>query len=202
MRSDSKKKALLNLAKKISSELSCELKDSAKHLVFGKGSVDAEIFIIGEAPGKKEDESGLPFVGKSGKLLDDALDEAKISLDNIYIANILKYRPPKNRNPTKKEIQDHTPYLLEQISILKPKILVPLGNYASKFILANCQVSEMKNISPITDLRGTMQKITINNEEFLVFPMFHPSATIYNRKLLEIFKQDFHTLKKQLNKLK
>jgi uracil-DNA glycosylase len=193
-----KKLQLTVLAENISSQLSCKLKDQANNLVLGKGHLNAKIFFIGEAPGKKEDEQGLPFVCRSGQLLDKAIHEATIPFRKIYIANILKYRPPKNRNPTKKEIQEHTPYLLEQIEIIKPKIIVPLGNYATKFILGNCDVSEMKNIQSISFLRGRVHNIIINKTSYIVFPMYHPSATIYNKKLLETFYQDVHQLNKIL----
>jgi len=116
--------------------LKCELKDNSTSIVFGKGSEDAQVLFIGEAPGAKEDLQGVPFVGRAGKQLDKLLNKISLSIDDVYIANILKYRPPKNRDPKINEIISHTPYLIEQIKIIKPEIIATLGNFSSKFILA------------------------------------------------------------------
>lgn len=185
---------LLELQEHLLATLKCPLRDEATNLVFGKGNVNADILFIGEAPGAKEDAQGEPFVGRSGQLLNEALQTIHLKREDIYIANILKYRPPKNRNPSRDEIRNHTPYLVKQIHIIRPKIIVPLGNYATKFVLAGFDPSEMKNVPAITSLHGQAQEITIDGENYVVFPMFHPSATIYNRKLIPEFLKDFETL--------
>ena len=117
----SDKQALLDaVAERIKTEMVCPLKDMAKNLVFGKGNPNAAIMVLGEAAGAREDELGMPFVGKAGQQLDRCLKKINLSLDDVYIANILKYRPPQNRNPTSEEMQRHTPYLIEQIKIIQP----------------------------------------------------------------------------------
>ncbi|MFP4523365.1 MAG: uracil-DNA glycosylase [Candidatus Nanoarchaeia archaeon] len=190
----SKKSDLLDLQNNLLATLTCPLRDAATNLVFGEGNPDADILFIGEAPGAKEDAQGEPFVGRSGQLLNNALKTITLKRKDIYIANILKYRPPKNRNPTREEIRKHTPYLVKQIHIIKPKIIVPLGNYATKFVLAGFDPSEMKNVSAISSLHGMSKNIAIGGVTYTVFPMFHPSATIYNRRLLPEFFNDFKKL--------
>ncbi|MFA5108136.1 MAG: uracil-DNA glycosylase [Candidatus Micrarchaeia archaeon] len=183
---------------KILQELECPLKASATNLVFGKGNVNAKVMIIGEAPGKNEDLQGIPFVGKAGKNLDEYLKFANLSLEKVYIANILKYRPPQNRNPTNDEIAGHTPYLLEQIKIISPDVLVPLGNFAAKFVLGGFSAGGMKNVEGISKLHGQKLEVKFESRKILVYPMYHPAAAIYNRKLIEELKSDFVQLGKIL----
>ncbi len=186
-----KKEELDLVRKKIEVELDCPLKKSATNLVFAKGNCDAKVFIIGEAPGKNEDLQGVPFVGKAGQNLDEYLKIAGLGLDVVYIANILKYRPPQNRNPTSEEIAKHTPYLIEQIKIIKPKILITLGNFASKFVLGKFSVEGMDNVEGITKIHGKKHEVDFFGEKIIVYPIYHPAAAIYNRKLVEQIKQDF-----------
>jgi DNA polymerase len=174
------------------------LKKNAKNLVFGKGNPHAKIFFIGEAPGSKEDELGEPFVGSSGKELDKLLKSINLSLEDVYIANILKYRPPNNRNPTKEEIATHTPYLIKQIKEIKPLVICPLGNYATKFVLSSFSVEGMNKVEGITNIHGKLKKIKFKDFEFLVFPFYHPAAILYNPKLRIVMSEDFISLKKVL----
>lgn len=116
--------------------------------------MDAEILFVGEAPGRNEDEQGMPFVGAAGKNLDKLLKEVGLSLEDVYIANILKYRPPENRNPNDEEIRAHTPWLLEQIKVIKPRVVCSLGNYATKFFLAGLNSEGMKDQPGITNVHG------------------------------------------------
>jgi uracil-DNA glycosylase family 4 len=186
------KSALLaQIQKELQEEMICPLKSAAKNLVFGKGNPNADIFFIGEAPGAKEDETGIPFVGSAGKNLDKLLNTIGLTLNDCYIANILKYRPPENRNPTADEIRRHTPYLVKQIQTIKPRILVPLGNFATKFVLGEFDVGKMKKITGISTLHGKPQMIIIQNQKFMVIPQFHPAAMIYNRKLQSVIEEDF-----------
>lgn len=182
---------LESIKEKILKDLKCPLKDNAKNLVFGKGNPDSQILFIGEAPGEKEDEQGIPFVGSAGKELDKLLRAINLTLDDVYIANILKYRPPNNRDPTIEEIYRHTPYLIEQIEVIKPKIICTLGNYSTKFVLASFDISKMNKIDGITKLHGTINKILIHNQEFIVVPLYHPAAMLYNPRLRQIMQQDF-----------
>ena len=175
-------------------EIDDELSKNAKNMVFGKGSSNSEIFFIGEAPGAKEDELGIPFVGRAGKELDKMLHHLSLNLEDCYIANVLKYRPPKNRDPKREEITAHLPYLFEQISIIDPKVIVPLGNYATKLVLSAFKVEDMKKIKGVSELHATLHTISIHSKKFSVFPIFHPSAMMYNPKLREVFKEDFRLL--------
>lgn len=174
--------------------LICFLKDNSSNIVFGKGNPNADILFIGEAPGAKEDELGVPFVGRAGKELDTGLSTIGLTLDDVYIANILKYRPPKNRNPSKDEIKNHIPYLIEQIKVINPRVIVTLGNYATKFVLAGFDPSGMSKIAGVTSLHGTFIEISVDNVKYIVMPMFHPAAMMYNPSLRDSFKKDFFVL--------
>ncbi|MGV8150208.1 MAG: uracil-DNA glycosylase family protein [Candidatus Woesearchaeota archaeon] len=195
-----KSEQLENIRHKILTEMKCPLKDAAKNLVFGKGNPDAKIMFIGEAPGEKEDEQGIPFVGSAGKELDKLLQSIGLTLDEVYIANILKYRPPNNRDPTVDEIYRHTPYLIEQIKVISPKIICTLGNYSTKFVLASFNIPEMKKIGGITTLHGKANTILIDNMNFLVIPLYHPAAMLYNPRLRETLAEDFLKMQEILKK--
>jgi uracil-DNA glycosylase len=182
---------LKKIESRILTELKCPLKDAAKNLVFGKGNPDAKILFIGEAPGAKEDELGIPFVGAAGKELDKLLRSIGLTLEDVYIANILKYRPPENRDPAVDEIYRHTPYLVEQIKIIRPKIICTLGNYSTKFVLAQFNIPNMKKISGITQLHGKVNPLTIDGMEFMVIPLYHPAAMLYNPNLRKVLGEDF-----------
>lgn len=184
-------KALKKIENDILKNLDCQLKDNAKNLVFGKGNPNADILFIGEAPGAKEDEAGIPFVGKAGKDLDKQLNNIGLSLDDIYIANILKYRPPKNRDPTFQEIENHTPYLVDQIRIIKPKIICTLGNFSSKYILSNADLKIMKKMDGVDKLHGKIIEMNFQGEKIKVFPLHHPSSIIYSKDRRKWFFEDF-----------
>jgi len=195
-----KDQELENIKQKIL-EKNLPLKDTSKNLVFGKGNPNAKIMFIGEAPGEKEDEGGVPFVGSAGKELDRLLSLIELKIDDVYIANILKYRPPNNRNPSIDEIEMHTPYLIEQIKVIEPKIIITLGNYSTKFILSSFDIKNMKNIPGITSLHGKQNNLTINGINFMVVPLFHPAAMLYNPSLRKILENDFIGIKEILKKL-
>ncbi len=161
----------------------CPLGDTRIHVVPGAGNPHAEVMFIGEAPGKNEDEKGVPFVGAAGKLLDEQLARIGLARDEIYIANILKCRPPHNRDPHPEEIELCTPWLREQVKAVHPTVLVTLGNFATKFIL--------QTNTGITRLRGTVQV----TGPFRVIPTFHPAAAIYDRSKLGAIEEDFDLLK-------
>jgi len=154
----------------------CPLSKTRTNVVIGKGNPHADILFIGEAPGKKEDLQGLPFVGAAGKNLDKFLSVIDLTSEDIYIANILKCRPPENRNPTADEIRTCTPWLEKQIAKIKPKVICTLGNYATKFILAKCDPDSMKKIEGITELHGKIYEISFNGQSYKVIPLFHPAA--------------------------
>jgi uracil-DNA glycosylase len=176
-----------------------EICKKCTNIVIGKGNLDADILFVGEAPGRNEDLEGLPFVGAAGKNLDKLLEKVGLTLDNIYVANILKCRPPENRDPFIEEIEAHTPWLLEQIKKIKPKVVCSLGNYATKFFLAEGKILEMKNQPGITEIHGRVKNISIEGLNIKLIPLFHPAAIIYNRnKLTPLWEEDMEIVKKEI----
>ncbi len=160
----------------------CPLADGRTQTVFGVGNPAARVLIVGEAPGKNEDLQGEPFVGAAGKYLNELLSIAGLGRDEVFIANVLKCRPPGNRNPRPEEIELCTPYLREQTRTIDPEFIVTLGNFSTKFIL--------KTEIGITRLHGTLQQAG----KFKVFPIFHPAAAIYDGSKREALENDFATL--------
>ncbi len=193
-----KHEELESLRKEIIEKGNLPLRECAKNLVFGKGNVEASILFVGEAPGANEDLQGFPFVGAAGKNLDKLLASVGLSLDEVYIANILKYRPPENRAPLPEEIKAHTPSLIEQIRILKPKVVCSLGNYATKFFLAGLKPEGMDEQPGITQLHGKARIIEFERLKFTLIPLFHPAAIIYNRKLIPLWEEDMEIVKNYL----
>jgi len=179
-------------------EADLPLKELATNLVFGKGNPEAEIIFVGEAAGRNEDEQGLPFVGVAGKNLDKLLAKVGLSLENVYITNILKYRPPENRAPSIEEIKAHTPWLIEQIKEIKPRVVCSLGNYATKFFLAGGNVDDMDKQLGITNVHGKVQAVEIDGLKIKLIPLFHPAAIIYNQRLLPLWEQDMGIVKGEI----
>jgi len=160
----------------------CPLWEGRTHVVFGVGDPHARVLIVGEAPGRNEDLQGEPFVGAAGKYLNELLALAGLKREEVYIANVLKCRPPDNRDPLPEEIEACTPYLREQTRTIDPEFIVTLGNFSTKFIL--------KTEVGITRLHGTLQQAG----HFKVFPIFHPAAAIYDTSKREALEADFRTL--------
>lgn len=177
-----------------------EICKNCKNIVVGKGSLGAKILFVGEAPGRNEDEQGLPFVGAAGKNLDKLLDSVGLSLEKVYVANILKCRPPENRNPLSEEIKMHTPWLLKQIREMKPLVVCSLGNYATKFFLANGNVDEMDDQLGITLLHGKVREMDFFGLKIKLIPLFHPAAIIYNQKLKPLWEADMEIVKNEIAK--
>ena len=178
-----------------------ELFKNCTNIVVGGGNLNADILFVGEAAGKNEDLSGIPFCGAAGKNLDKLLDSVGLSREEIYIANILKCRPPMNRDPLPDEIRAHTPWLLKQIKDMKPKVVCSLGNYATKFFLALGDVDKMGNQLGISQVHGKVREIEIENIKFRLIPLFHPAAIIYNRtKLTPLWEADMEIVKKEIRK--
>ena len=161
----------------------CTLGDTRTNVVPGDGNPRAKVMFIGEAPGKNEDLQGKPFVGAAGKLLNQMLERIGLAREDIYIANILKCRPPRNRDPQPDEIQACTPWLREQIKAIHPTVLVTMGNFSTKFVL--------QTNTGITRLRGKIQV----TGPFRVIPTFHPAAAIYDRSKISALEADFVVLK-------
>jgi len=166
----------------------CDLGCTRTRLVFGVGDPAARVMFIGEAPGKNEDLKGEPFVGSAGKFLDELLDHAGLLRSEVYIANVLKCRPPGNRDPEGLEIETCTPFLREQIRVISPDVLVTLGNFATRFVL--------RTDAGITRLRGTVQSAG----RFTVLPIFHPAAAIYDRTKRDALFADFARLRELLDR--
>jgi len=175
------------------------LHETATNVVMGKGSPEAKIVFVGESPGRNEDLQGMPFVGGAGKNLDKLLEKVGLSPDEVYIANILKYRPPENRDPLPEEIKAHTPYLVKQIKIIQPAIICSLGNYATKFFLAEGNADRMNEQPGITSIHGKVRVVNIDGMKIKLIPLFHPAAIIYNRKLTELWEADMKVVKKEVS---
>jgi DNA polymerase len=170
----------------VSQNICLDLANNATNLVFGAGNIDAEICFIGEAPGKNEDILGLPFVGASGKFLDQMLEAIDLSRDQVYITNIVKYRPPDNRDPFPEEKTAFLPFLYKQLEIINPKLIVTLGRHS-----LNCFFPELT----ISTVHGKPQKL----EGRLLLPLFHPAAALYNGFLKKTLISDFKQIPSILN---
>ena len=178
-----RKEQLLQLAGEITANNICaELGASATQLVMGTGSPQADVFIIGEAPGKKEDEQGVPFVGAAGKVLDTMLDSAGMNRSDVYITNIVKYRPPDNRDPLQSEKEAFWPYLVREIEIIKPRVIMTLGRHSMNYFLPGAVIG---------DVHGTLQEVTLNGQAYTLAPLYHPAAAMYNGKLKATLMEDF-----------
>lgn len=179
---EERRQALQEIAEEVSHCRKCELCGGRTNAVFGDGSPDARVLIVGEAPGKNEDLQGKPFVGAAGKYLDELLGIAGLSRGDVFIANVLKCRPPGNRDPRPEEIQACADYLRGQTRAIDPEYIVTLGNFATKFIL--------RTETGITRLRGRLQRAG----RFKVFPVFHPAAAIYDQSKRPVLEDDFAKL--------
>jgi DNA polymerase len=166
----------------------CVLAGSRTHLVFGEGNPDADILFVGEAPGFHEDQQARPFVGAAGKLLSELLASIELRREDVYIANVLKCRPPENRNPEPDEIESCMPHLWKQIELIRPKVICTLGNFATQTVLG-------KKVG-ITKVRG--QHFQVKN--FLVFPMLHPAAALHQGGMKPALREDFENLRRFLAK--
>lgn len=162
--------------------------------VIGEGSHDARIMFIGEAPGKNEAKTGRPFCGSAGKILDELLREAGIKREDVYITNIVKDRPPKNRDPLPEEIEIYGPFLDRQIEIINPEVIATLGRFSMGYIMKKFNLES--KLEPIGKAHGKSYEIEGELGTAHIIPLYHPAAAIYNRELLKTLKEDFLTLKK------
>lgn len=162
--------------------------------VIGEGSYDADIMFIGEAPGRNEAKFGRPFCGESGKLLDELLSLINIDRENVYITNIIKDRPPFNRDPSPEEITSYSPYLDRQIEIIRPKVIATLGRYSMRYILDKLGCQDVKG--SISELHGKEFSGKHCGDEVVIVPLFHPAVAIYNRNRKSELIDDFKILEK------
>jgi uracil-DNA glycosylase family 4 len=164
------------------------------HPVIGEGDPDADIMFIGEAPGREEAETGRPFVGNAGRVLDSLLESIGISREDVYITNVVKDRPPGNRNPRVQEIEVYVPFLLRQIEIIQPDVIATLGRFATDFILE--QYGFPQQGQKIGDLHGKVLRGEAVYGEVTVVPLYHPAAAFYNPDLEDTMEEDFRALKR------
>lgn len=178
-----------------------EVCKNCKNIVVGKGNLNAKILFVGEAPGANEDLQGIPFCGAAGKNLDKLLEKVGLTLNDIYVANILKCRPPENRGPLPEEIRKHTPWLIKQIREMKPIVVCSLGNYSTKFFLSNGVVENMDSQPGITSLHGRVRDMDFMGLKIKLIPLFHPAAIIYNQKLKPMWEADMEIVKREISGL-
>jgi DNA polymerase len=163
------------------------------HSVFGEGDADADILFIGEAPGKQEAKSGRPFVGAAGRVLDELLQSIDLEREDVYITNVVKDRPPDNRDPKPEEIELYTPFLLEQIDIIQPKVIATLGRFAMEFILDQFDLEPEEQ--KISKLHGQVLEAEASYGPISVVPLYHPAVALYRSDQKETLKDDFQALK-------
>jgi uracil-DNA glycosylase family 4 len=190
----SKKEFLDAVAKEVVVCVKCPLWKNRKKAVPGEGDAESLVMFIGEAPGQSEDIEGKPFVGAAGKFLETLLSEIGLSKDKVFIGNIVKCRPPRNREPMPDEIQTCTPYLDRQIRIIKPKVIVTLGNHSTAYILSKANLP----FNSITKNHAKFYQATILGIQVTIFPTFHPAAALYSAKYKEMLQRDFQLLKNEL----
>jgi len=160
----------------------CPLYKTAHNPVPGSGSPEAKIVFIGEAPGAEEDIQGLPFVGNSGKLLDKLLNTIQVNRSDVFICNILKHRPPGNRDPLPEEIKVCTPYLKAQLEIIKPKVIITLGRFSMNYFFPADSISRV---------HGQIRKLNWQGIDLIIIPVYHPSAGLRNGAMLTALQSDF-----------
>ena len=197
MASSAKNEALLALKQSIiSNDVCSELKAGATQLVFGDGDPNSAVVFIGEAPGKKEDEMGLPFVGAAGRFLNEMLESIGLARSEVYITNIVKYRPPNNRDPLPEEKKAFLPYLQRQLEIIRPKLVVALGRHAASCFLPNLSISSE---------HGRAKKITLAFDDsklsVVLLPLFHPAAALYNGSMRQTLMEDFSLIPKIIQRI-
>lgn len=189
----SKAEKLKTLNQQWSKECDTPLKKTATQAVFGSGNPNAEIVFIGEAPGKNEDKEGIPFIGAAGKFLAEMLESIQLKREDVYITNIVKYRPPNNRDPKPEEKEACTPWLYDELNLIKPKLVVFLGRHSMKDFFPDFTISEVHGTLIHTKFEH------IDTEYFL--PLYHPASALYNGGMRETLMRDFKLIPKILKTL-
>ena len=161
----------------------CALAGGRTQVVFGAGNPHADLMFVGEAPGFHEDKQGVPFVGQAGKLLDGLLAGVDLRREDVYIANVLKCRPPGNRDPQQDEIEACEPHLFRQIELIEPTLVATLGNFATKLLSGRP--------TGITRVHGYEQEVTLGARTVLLYPLYHPAAALYTPSMLKVLEEDF-----------
>jgi uracil-DNA glycosylase len=187
---EERREELVALFKEVQACTKCPLHETRAKAVFGAGDADADLMFVGEAPGAEEDRQGLPFVGRAGQLLNQMLGEIGMSREDVFIANVLKSRPPGNRDPQPLEIEACRPYLFEQIRLIEPKVICTLGNFATKLLSGNP--------AGITRVRGAPQVHELGSRTVFLLPLFHPAAALRTPAVKETLRGDFDLISQLL----
>ncbi len=172
--------------------LALKNESSATNLVMGAGNPDADVVFIGEAPGEQEDLQGKPFVGAAGQFLNIVLAERGMVRDEFYITNLVKYRPPENRDPTEDERAEFGPFLMEELAIVKPKLLVTLGRQSLTYLLPDAKIKA---------IHGQLQQVALGSQVLPLMPLLHPSSLRFIKNGRQIFRDDFAALQEEIDKL-
>jgi DNA polymerase len=161
----------------------CALAQGRTQVVYGSGNPNADLVFVGEAPGFHEDQQGIPFVGQAGKLLDKLLAGIQLTRADVMVVNVLKCRPPGNRDPLPEEIAACEPHLFRQIELIEPKLVATLGNFATKLLSGKP--------AGITKVHGYEQEVTLGSRKVLLYPLYHPAAALYTPSRLQVLEEDF-----------
>lgn len=183
---EARREELVELYREVSDCARCPLAETRTKVVFGAGNADADLMFVGEAPGAEEDRQGLPFVGRAGQLLAELLGEIGMTRDDVFIANVLKSRPPGNRDPMPIEIEACQPYLWKQIALIQPRVIASLGNFATKLLSGSP--------TGITRVRGTPQLHALGGRTVFLFPLLHPAAALRASAMKDTLREDFAKL--------
>jgi uracil-DNA glycosylase len=189
---EERREKLVELYKEVQRCEKCPLHETRTKMVFGAGNSDADLMFVGEAPGAEEDRQGLPFVGRAGQLLNQLLEEIGLSREEVFIANVLKNRPPGNRDPLPPEIQACEPWLWRQVGLIEPRVVCTLGNFSTK-LLSGSQTG-------ITKVRGTPQVHELGGRMVYLLPLFHPAAALRTPAVKETLRADFATIPELLQR--
>ena len=170
----------------------CALAGGRTQVVFGSGDPSADLMFVGEGPGFHEDKQGVPFVGAAGKLLDQLLSGIGLTRADVYVANVVKCRPPGNRDPMPEEIEACEPHLWRQLELIQPRVVATLGNFATKLLSGRP--------TGITRVHGQEQETTLGGRRVVLYPIYHPAAALYTPRMLEVLKSDFARLPELLGR--
>jgi DNA polymerase len=183
---EARRERLVEVYKEASDCPRCPLAKTRTKVVFGAGNADADLMFVGEAPGAEEDRQGLPFVGRAGKFLSELLEGIDMNREDVWICNVLKCRPPGNRDPQPEEIESCRPWLDSQVDLIQPRLICTLGNFATKLLTSNP--------TGITRVRGAAQEHTIGGRRLRILPLFHPAAGLRTPQVAETLREDFRLI--------
>jgi uracil-DNA glycosylase family 4 len=189
-----RREELIDLYREVSGCVKCPLAAGRTQTVFGMGNADADLMFVGEAPGFHEDQQGRPFVGRAGKLLDELLAGIGLDRSHVFIANVLRCRPPGNRDPQPDEIEQCKPYLYRQVELIEPKVICTLGNFATKLLSGSQQ--------GITRVHGRPQERVVGERAVVLYPLFHPAAALRTPSVHEELRADFDRIPALLEEIR